>query len=249
MNILGLVLFFLFGLAVGSFLNVCIDRLPSGMSIISPPSHCPSCHHKLLVKDLIPVFSYLWLKGHCRYCNTPIPKRLLWVELSTGALFTFLYWQYSLSWQLAITIFYFALLLILMVIDLEQGIIPNKIIYPGIVISLIISLITEIGLIRAVIGGGIGFVVMLMPALIYKGGMGFGDVKMAGLIGLITGFPLIFVALFLGFVSGGLTAGLLLWLKLKKRKETIPFAPFLSLATMVTLLWGNNILSWYLKLL
>ncbi len=237
------------GLAVGSFLNVCIDRLPSGMSIISPPSYCPSCQHRLAIKDLIPIFSYLWLKGKCRYCQTPIPQRLLWVELGTGALFVFLYWHYGLSGQLAIATFYFCLLLSLMVIDLEQGIIPNKIVYLGMAASLIISAVTGLGVVRALLGGGIGLVLLLIPALVYKGGMGWGDVKMAGLVGLVTGFPLVLVALFLTVVSGGVVAGVLLLFGLKKRKEPIPFAPFLSLATMATLLWGNNILSWYLGLI
>jgi len=239
----------LLGLAVGSFLNVCIDRLPSGMSIISPPSYCPSCQHRLAIKDLIPIFSYLWLKGKCRYCQTPIPQRLLWVELGTGALFVFLYWHYGLSGQLAIATFYFCLLLSLMVIDLEQGIIPNKIVYLGMAASLIISAVTGLGVVRALLGGGIGLVLLLIPALVYKGGMGWGDVKMAGLVGLVTGFPLVLVALFLTVVSGGVVAGVLLLFGLKKRKEPIPFAPFLSLATMATLLWGNNILSWYLGLI
>lgn len=241
--------FFLLGTAVGSFLNVCIDRLPLGMSIISPPSHCPSCQHRLSTKDLIPVFSYLWLKGKCRYCQAPIPRRLLWVEIGNGILFAFLYWHYGMSWQLAIAIFYFCLFLVLMVIDLEQGIIPNKIVYPGMVASLIISMVAEPGIIKAAIGGSIGLMLLLIPALIYKGGMGWGDVKMAGLMGLVTGFPLIFVALFLAVTTGGLTAGLLLLLRLKQRRGSIPFAPFLTVATMATLLWGNNILNWYLGLL
>ena len=133
-----------------------------------------------------------------------------------------------------------------MVIDLEQGIIPNKIIYPGMVVSLIISTVAEPGVVRAVTGGGIGLVLFLLPALIYKGGMGWGDIKMAGLIGLATGFPLVFVALFFSVIAGGFVAGLLL---LFRRKGAIPFVPFLSLATMATLLWGNNILNWYLGLL
>lgn len=241
--------FFLLGATVGSFLNVCIDRLPLGMSILSPPSHCPSCQHRLSVKDLIPVFSYLWLKGKCRYCQTPIPRRVLWVEIGNGFLFTFLYWHYGMNWQLAIAIFYFCLFLVLIVIDLEQGIIPNKLIYPGMVASLIISTVAGPGIIKAAIGGSVGLTLLLIPALIYKGGMGWGDVKMAGLMGLVTGFPLIFVALFLAVTTGGLVAGLLLLFRLKRRRETIPFAPFLAVATMATLLWGNKILNWYLGLL
>lgn len=248
-------LFGVVGAAVGSFLNVCIDRLPSGMSIISPPSHCPSCQRRIAVKDLIPVFSYLWLKGRCRYCQAKIPKRLLWVELGTGALFAFLYWHYGLSWQLLITIVYSCLFIVVMVIDLEHHIIPNKVVYPGMALALTLSLLAELGvveiepgIVRAAIGGGAGLVLLLLPALVYRGGMGFGDVKLAALIGLVTGFPLVIVALFMAIVGGGVAAAILLLLKKKRWREGIAFGPFLSLAAMATLFWGNDIISWYLGL-
>ncbi|MFH1003848.1 MAG: A24 family peptidase, partial [Chloroflexota bacterium] len=124
----------------------------------------------------------------------------------------------------------------------------NKIIYPAAGIALIIDgfLPHSPGIVSGLIGGGIGFTLLLIPALISPRGMGFGDVKMAALIGLVTGFPLVFVALLVGIILGGLTAILLLLFRIKGRKETIPFGPFLSLATLATLLWGNQILSWYL---
>ncbi len=237
------------GVAVGSFLNVCIDRLPVGMSIISsPPSHCPSCQKRLVAKDLIPVFSYLWLRGRCRYCQARIPQRLLWVELGTGALFAFLYWHYGLSWQLLITIVYCCLFIIVMVIDLEHHIIPNKIVYPGMALALVLSVVTEPGIVKAAIGGAIGLVLLLLPALVYKGGMGFGDVKLAALVGLVTGFPLVFLALFLAIVSGGIVAAILLLLRKKRWREGIAFGPFLSLGAMAALFWGSDIISWYLGL-
>jgi leader peptidase (prepilin peptidase)/N-methyltransferase len=249
-------LFGILGAVVGSFLNVCIDRLPTGMSIISsPPSHCPFCQKRIAVKDLIPVFSYLWLRGRCRYCQAQIPQRLLWVELGTGALFAFLYWHYGLSWQLLITIVYSCLFIVVMVIDLEHHIIPNKIVYPGMALALILSLLaqlgvveTEPGIVRAAIGGGAGLVLLLLPALVYRGGMGFGDVKLAALVGLVTGFPLVIVALFLAIVSGGMVAAILLLLKKKRWREGMAFGPFLSLGVMATLFWGADILSWYLGL-
>jgi len=241
-------LFGFVGAVVGSFLNVCIDRLPLGMSIISPASHCSSCQQRLGVKDLIPIFSYVWLKGRCRYCQAPIPYRLLWVELGTGALFAFLYWHYGLSWQLLITIIYSCLFIVLTVIDLEHHIIPNKIVYPGMALALILSVVTEPGIVKAAIGGGIGLVLLLLPALIYKGGMGFGDVKLAGLVGLVTGFPLVFVALFLAIIGGGALSAILLLLKKKRWREGIAFGPFLSLGGMATLFWGKGIVNWYLGL-
>jgi len=255
----------LFGTAVGSFLNVCIDRLPSGESLVFPASHCVSCHHRLVIKDLIPVFSYLWLRGRCRYCQAPIPRRLLWVEIGTGILFAYLYWYYGLGAELAVVAVYCCLFLILMVIDLEHGLILNKVVYPSMAVALIISIflppsrvvypdgtvalllssLPEPGIVQAAIGGGIGLGLFLLIVIISRGGMGWGDVKMAALIGIVTGY-LVFVALFLAVILGGLVAGILLLLKLKKRKEGIPFAPFLSLGAMITLLFGSSILSWYL---
>lgn len=260
MEVISIVLFGLLGTAIGSFLNVCIDRIPAGKSLVSPPSHCDACGHRLSVKDLIPVFSYLWLHRHCRYCQATIPWRLFWVELGSGLLLAFIYWQYGLSADFAITAAYGYLFIVLGVIDLEHKLILNKIVYPAMVVAVIISilkLLPQSGIIplpwpeavNGVIGGGVGFVFLLIPALIYRGGMGWGDVKMAALIGLVTGFPLVIVSLLMGIILGGLVAGILLLLKKKKRKEPIPFGPFLAVATIVTLLWGSNILNWYLGLL
>jgi leader peptidase (prepilin peptidase)/N-methyltransferase len=263
-----IIVFTLLGMVVASFLNVCIDRLPGGQSLLFPASHCASCHHRLAIKDLIPVFSYLLLRGRCRYCQAPIARRILWVEIGTGLLFGYLYWHYGLSLELAVAAVYCCLFIVLMVIDLEHGIIPNKIVYPAMAVALLISIfippsrliypggavvllfntfLPEPGIAQAAIGGGIGLVVFLLIVLISRGGMGWGDVKMATLIGIITGY-LILVALFIAVIFGGLVAVTLLLLNIKKRKEGIPFAPFLSLATMATLLWGSSIVNCYLGL-
>ncbi len=257
MEVVLTVVFALLGTAIGSFLNVCTDRLPAGKSVVHTPSHCDACQHPLSPKDLVPVFSYLWLRRRCRYCQAHIPQRIFWVEIGSGFLLAFLYWYYGLSVEFAVIAFYCYLFIVLMVIDLEHKLILNKITYPAAAVALIISvLIPSIGstdvslpwseIANGAIGGATGLVFLLIPALIYRGGMGWGDVKMAALIGLVTGFPLVFVALLMGVILGGLVAGILLLLKIKKRKEAIPFGPFLSLATIATLLWGNDILNWYL---
>jgi len=249
-------IFILFGMVVASFLNVCCDRLPVGESVVYPPSHCPACQRRLKALDLIPVFSYLWLRGRCRYCQAPIPRRVLWVEIGTGLLFGLVYWRYGLSLELLVTLVYSCIFIVLMVIDLEYRLILNKVVYPTIALALLVSILFSLFLpqveivpeIReAAIGGGIGLGLFLLVVVISRGGMGWGDVKMAALIGIVIGY-LVFVALFLAVILGGLVAGLLLVLKIKKRKEAIPFAPFLSLATIVTLLWGSYILRWYLGL-
>ena len=245
--------FAILGMVVGSFLNVCIDRLPKKESLLFPASHCESCHHRLMAKDLVPVFSSLWQRGRCRYCRAPIPRRLLWVEIGTGALFAYLYWQFGLSAELGAIAFYCCLFIVLMVIDWEHGLILNKLVYPTMVVALLISVFLpqlEIvpGIRYSAIGGGIGLGLGLLIVMISRGGMGLGDIKMAALIGLVIGFPRVFFTLILAAIFGGLVAGILLLSKKKTRKEAIPFGPSLSLATIVTLLWGTSIMSWYLGL-
>jgi leader peptidase (prepilin peptidase)/N-methyltransferase len=182
---------------------------------------------------------------------------MLWVEIGTGALFGLTYWRYELSSELAIALLYISLFIVILVIDWEHRLVLNKLVFPAIIVALLLStffsifsvqseIVPEIG--DAALGGGIGLGLLLLVVIISRGGMGWGDVKLAALIGLVTGFRLVFVALLMGIILGGVVAVLLLALKIKGRKEAIPFAPFLSLATIVTLLWGNDILDWYLDL-
>jgi leader peptidase (prepilin peptidase)/N-methyltransferase len=251
------VVFALLGLAVGSFLNVCIDRLPQNKSIAYPPSHCEACQHKLSAKDLIPVFSYLRLRGRCRYCQTSIPKKLMWVELATAIIFGLLHWHYGLNPELGVMAFYACLFIVIFVIDLEHSLILNRVVYPTMVVALLLSLYPwpwfgeSIGMrvAYAALGGAIGFLVFLLIALVSRGGMGWGDVKLAALIGLATGFPLVFVAIIMAAILGGIVAVILLVTRRRGRREMIPFGPFLAVAAMVTLLWGSSILGWYLGLM
>jgi leader peptidase (prepilin peptidase)/N-methyltransferase len=251
--------FTLLGLFVGSFENVCIDRLPRGQSIVNPPSHCEVCNHKLGILDLVPVFSYLWLRGRCRYCRAPIPIRLPIVEGVTALLFTFLYWKFSLGLELGIYLIYAILLIIIFVIDLEHQLVLNKITYPGMIIAIAFSFFRpELGIISALsggvwnrllsslAGGAIGLVAMGLPFIIYRRGIGMGDVKLGALVGLMTGYPLIIVAILISWIGGGLVAAILLALKIKGPKDPIPSATFLATAAMVTLLWGQVIVQWYL---
>ena len=254
----------LLGLVVGSFLAVCLDRLPRNESIVNPPSRCELCQHPLGAKDLIPVFSYLWLRGRCRYCRAAIPRSLFWVELATGVIFAFLYWWcVVLNPELGIVAFgvmafYACLFIIIFVVDLEHGLILNKVVYPGMAVALLLALFVpqpwltqwiSHDIASAAIGGGIGLGIFLLLAIVSRGGMGWGDVKLAALIGLATGFPLVFISLIMGAILGGVVAVALVASKKRKRQEAIPFGPFLSLAAMVTVVWGSSILSWYLGLM
>jgi leader peptidase (prepilin peptidase)/N-methyltransferase len=256
-EILGIFLFAVLGLIVGSFLNVCIDRLPQNKSIAFPPSHCEACQHKLAVKDLIPVCSYLRLRGRCRYCQAAVPRRLFWVELATAVIFALLYWHYQWSQELGIMSFYACLFITIFVIDLERSLILNKVVYPSMVVALLLALLPqpqltltiEPAIASAALGGAIGFAIFLLIAVVSRGGMGWGDVKLAALIGLATGFPMVFVAIVMGAILGGIMAVVLLIARKRGRREMIPFGPFLAVAAMATLLWGNNILRWYLTLM
>jgi leader peptidase (prepilin peptidase)/N-methyltransferase len=256
-------IFFLFGIALGSFINVVADRLPRSQSIVTPRSYCPECKHSLAAKDLIPLFSYLWLRGRCRYCGAPVPIRLFVVELIMGALFVFLYFYYGMDWQLALAIFYSSIFITLLLIDLEHGILPNFIIFTGIVINILVIVIGTIfgfepdfventgfklWIADAALGSVIGFILLFLVALIFRGGMGWGDVKLAALLGLIVGYPLIFIALWIAVIGGGIIAGVLLLTRVKNRKDTIPFGPFLALAGIGTVLWGQSILSWLIAI-
>jgi leader peptidase (prepilin peptidase)/N-methyltransferase len=273
MDIVLIIVFVLLGAAIGSFLNVCIDRLPVRKSLLRPPSHCDNCQYQLGVKDLIPVLSFIWLRRRCRSCEALIPWRVFWIEIGTGIFFGFAYWFYIINpaspetVQLIINIFYSCVFIVIFGIDLEHHLILNRIVYPIALIALILDIalyqpwfiesapgvflsMSDVTA-RTVIGitGGVtGFVLLLIPALVFRGGMGWGDVKMAGLIGLVVGFPLAFVSILGAIIGGGILAAILLLLRIKKRGEAIPFGPFLSLAAIATLLFGNNILSWYLGL-
>ena len=263
MEITLIVVFTLLGAAVGSFLNVCIDRLPAGKSLVSPPSFCDACQRPLLLKDLIPLFSFLRLRRRCRYCGALLPWRVFLVEVSTAALFGLLCWHYGLTAQFGITIFYFCVFIVILVIDLKHQLILNKIIYPVAAVALLLTILVPqpemltlapnafLGMpdiaartVSGIAGGAAGFIMLLLPALIFRGGMGMGDVKMAALIGLAVGFPLVFVAVFGAIVLGGFVAVFLVVFRLRKRKDAIPFGPYLSLATMATLVYGNQLLNW-----
>lgn len=264
MTILLTVIFTLLGITIGSFLNVCIDRLPLRKSLVYPASHCEACQHRLSLIDLVPLFSYLWLRGRCRYCGARIPWRVFLVELLSGILFFAAFWRFGLSVQFGLTAFWSCVFLVIIFTDWEHQLILNKVTLPAAIVALVIlgadSLLPEPGILgdlgflpqpsilSGVIGGAIGFTFFLIVYFINPRGMGMGDVKLAGLIGLVTGLPLVIVALLTGIFLGGLVAVVLLALGRKGRKDVIPYGTFLAVGPIVALLWGNEIFNWYLNL-
>lgn len=238
--------FTLLGMIIGSFLNVCIDRIPKGGSILTPPSHCDSCGHKLTLTDLIPVLSYLIQKGKCRYCNASIPPRNLLIELGTGALFALIWLRYPSSISAVLVASYSAFLVAILAIDLEHHKVLNRLTYPAIALALIATIFNpDQQYWEHLLGGVIGFGILFLIALVYPAGMGMGDVKLAVFIGLAVGYPGILMALFLAFVMGGLVSGGLVIARLIARRDPIAFAPFLAVGAITTMLYGDQILRWW----
>ena len=258
MNIAVAFMFALFGLVIGSFLNVVIDRLPAGESIAFPPSHCSSCKHHLALKDLVPVVSYAFLKGRCRYCGEHITLRIPIVEASTAIAFGLLFLKFKLSPEFAIALFYFCVLLAIAVIDLEKQIILLTMVIPSIALAIIFSLLLPHSSVipqikSALIGGGIGLGVMLLIFILayvrYHGaGFGFGDVYLGALMGVILGSPKIVVGILSAVYVGGIIAIALVATRKKGIKQAIPFGEFLVLGTYIAFIWGTPIWNWYTNL-
>lgn len=238
----------LFGVVIGSFLNVCVDRLPESRSIVSPPSHCPQCKRRLSILELIPVLSYIFLRGRCRSCGEKIPPRILAVELGTGIMFFLIWIRFGQSWDTVLISLFGSLLLVIGLIDLEHQKILNILIYPAIGIGLLLIPVTHLATPWTFLAGGaLGFAVLFLIAVLSPGAMGMGDVKLTIFLGIIVGYPEIVIVLFLAFVSGGLIAGILLAFKKIKLKDRIAFGPYLALAGLITMLYGDQILSWWLR--
>ncbi|HAJ32596.1 MAG TPA: prepilin peptidase [Candidatus Atribacteria bacterium] len=247
-----IVLIFILGLIVGSFSNVCIYRIPRNESIVYPASHCLSCHSPIKPVDNIPLLSYILLKGRCRNCKSKISIQYPVVEFLTGFIYLIIYLIYGLSIQTLIYIILSSALIIITFIDLNEKIVPDVISLPGIVIGFIISFfVPYISFINSalgvVVGGGIILVIGLIGTAIFKKeAMGGGDVKLAAMIGAFLGWRYIIISLFLGFFLGALAGIILILSKIKSREDVVPFGPFIVIGSLITLLWGENILYWYL---
>ncbi len=247
-----LIIIILLGLVTGSFLNVCIDRLPGKQSIITPRSHCEECNTQLRLLDNIPVISFFWLRGRCRYCGARIPLRIPIVEAVTAIFFGFLYWHFGFGFEFIAVLIFSTILIVVFVIDLEHLLVLDKIIYPSMVLAIIFSIFrTEIGelspffsgygILSALSGGILGLAFMAVPYILYRRGMGAGDLKLATLAGFMTGFPLIIIAILISWIMGGIVASILLIFKVKGRKDAMPAAIFLSTSTVIVLVWGQPI--------
>ena len=245
----------LLGLAVGSFLNVVIHRVPRKESVVRPPSRCPACETPIRPRDNIPVLSWLLLRGRCRHCGAPIAARYPAVELLTGVLFAAVAARLVDSWALPAFLVLTAALVALSAVDLERYLIPNRILYPALFLSaaLLVGAAAVDGawtdLRDAAIGGAVAWSLLFLIHLVSPRGMGFGDVRLAGLIGLHLGWLSVghvFVGLFAGFAVAAVAGVALIATGVRSRKDRIPFGPFLAAGGLVAVFVGEAVLDWYL---
>jgi leader peptidase (prepilin peptidase)/N-methyltransferase len=244
----------LFGLAWGSFLNVVIYRLPRGQSLIYPPSSCPQCRRRIRPVDNIPLFSYLLLRGKCRFCGSKISAVYPLVEAVTPLCFLVLHGQFGLSFHFFAACLFASTLIALCFIDLHHQILPDEITLPGLALALVYSgFRQDLGLRQALIGAVVGAGFLLAIYGVYwllrkKEGLGMGDVTMMLLVGAYLGWIKAFFTLLLASFAGALVGVFLLSFRKKDLQFSLPFGTFLAPAAFVALVWGDRIINAYLSL-
>ncbi|MEI6364703.1 MAG: prepilin peptidase [Actinomycetes bacterium] len=245
----------LLGLLVGSFLNVVIARVPAGESIVSPRSRCPGCQTEISPLDNIPVLSWLILRGKCRTCSMSISYRYPIVELLTAVVFALFAWHFGWSAALPAFLYLGAIGVALAMIDLDVRRLPDVIVVPSYVVALVLLGVgavvegTPVVLIRTVLGGLSLYAFYFLLVLVKPAGMGWGDVKLAGVLGLYLGFlgwGSVVVGGFLGFALGGLVGGGLMLARRAGRKSKIPFGPFMLAGAFLAVFWGEILAQAYL---
>jgi leader peptidase (prepilin peptidase)/N-methyltransferase len=254
-KIYGSVIVFLFGLVVGSFNNVAIFRIPEGKSILAPRSFCPQCGTTIVWYDNVPLLSYAILRGRCRNCHEPIPVRYPLIELLTGLLYLAVFAKCGFTWKAELLpyLLMVTVLVIVSTIDIQKQIIPNKIIYPAILIGFvamgIVSLVRGDGniILRSLIGFAIGGLPLGLLALAIPKGMGMGDAKLAAFTGIFLGYYQA-LGLFFGFLLGSIIGIILMVLGRQGRKSRIPFGPYLAAGALIALFWGPQFWNLYRNL-
>ncbi len=246
-------LIIVYGLIIGSFLNVCVYRIPRSESIAWPGSHCPKCKHKLHYFDNIPLFSWIFLRGRCRYCNESISIQYPLVETLNAILYFIMYRNFGLTLDFIFYSLLSSVLLTIIFIDLQQMIIPDVLIITILILSILHkSSMYFIGyspeILNSILGSLLAGGLFLAIVLVFRGGMGGGDVTLISALGFVIGWRKIMLTIFLSFILGSIISIFLLATKLKTRKDPIPFGPFIIIAFFITLLWGQAIMNWYLRL-
>ena len=251
----GMVFASLFGLAVGSFLNVCIHRIPLRRSIVFPPSSCPHCKERIRFYDNLPVISYLLLLGRCRHCRQPISPQYPLVEASTGVFSLALFLKVGASLEYVFFLAFGAALIAITFIDLRHKIIPDTLSLPGIAVGFAFSLLPSSplswtdSLIGIVLGGGFLLLVgIAFEKITGREGMGMGDVKMLAMIGAWMGWKSLLFIVLLASLAGSVIGGAMLLLSRRGARARIPFGPFLALGTLLYFFFGGELTRWYFGL-
>jgi leader peptidase (prepilin peptidase)/N-methyltransferase len=243
----------LVGAMVGSFLNVCIHRLPRGQSIVWPSSACPACRRTLSWYENVPVFGWLALRGRCRTCRAPIPARYLIVELVTAAMFLAAWWHYGPGALLVSRLALGCALIVLFAVDLEHQLLPNAITLPGIVVGFALSFLAGPGWVSSLLGILVGGGLLFAVAEAYyrwrhEEGLGMGDVKMLAMVGAFLGWQATLMTLTMGSIAGSLVGLIVIALRRGDMKYALPFGTFLAMGAAISATVGPNLLTWYLEL-
>lgn len=250
-----LLIFFILGAAIGSFLNVVIDRTVRGEHLLGR-SYCDHCRATLKTLDLVPIVSFVSLGGRCRHCKRPISWQYPLVELTTATLFVYLAYFLVVSQAFSLAAFvYFALvlaiLIVVAVVDIKFSLVPTTFVFAGAIAALFYSyfnLTSQEFVVNVFVAAVLAVALLLVVVLTRGRGMGSGDIPLVFLIGLFLGWPKSAVAIFAAFVLGAVAALFLIVAGRKKFGQTIPFAPFLVTGTIIALFWGTQLLDWYLGL-
>jgi leader peptidase (prepilin peptidase)/N-methyltransferase len=259
------VIVFALGASIGSFINVVVYRLPAKLSVVSPPSRCPRCLHRLGKWENIPVLGWLWLKGRCRHCKTPIAIRYPLVEAVTGLIFLLVFWRFGFSVQTVGYWIFCSWLLALSLIDLDTMMLPNSLTQSGLVVGLMFgiaaSLIAQLSfnevahqLMSRVVGAVLGIWIFDAIALfgslaLGQAAMGAGDAKLAAMLGAWLGWKYLLLAGFLACAIGAFIGGGAIALGILSRRQKMPFGPFLALGALITIFSGEAILTAYFRLI
>lgn len=250
MQVISYAAIIVFGLAIGSFLNVCIHRLPSGKSIVRPGSHCPKCGEAIRSRDNIPVLSYLLLKGKCRNCGGRISFRYPVVEVASALMLVLIYMRFGPTIEFFGYGYFCLALLVIFFTDIDKRIIPDRVVYPSLVLGLVFTALTR-EIVSGLLGMVLGFCVLLfvgwLGRLIFrKEAMGGGDIKMAAVVGIFLGWKLLLVGLFLSVVLGAVVGAVIMAMRGKEGGSEIPFGSFMAIGSIVSLFWGAQLITIYL---
>ena len=243
----------LYGLLIGSFLNVCIYRIPRRENIAFPPSHCPSCHANLKWYNLIPVLSYVAQRGKCGNCKEKISLQYPVIELLNAVLYLLIYIKFGFTLDFFFYAIIFSILIIITLIDLKEMIIPDLLIVCIIGMTVIYKSVQYIiyhqspQLLDSISGLALSAILFIIIILVSRGGMGTGDVTLIGSLGFILGTQKVFLTIFLSFILGATISIFLLIMKIKGTKDPIPFGPFIILGFFIVVFWGEQLIYWYVN--